>query len=68
MDFYFTQIAVEVEDDFPDGIVQAEEEEEEQDDPNTFPRGAADVFRSRERVPRNYPSGAMRMPRKRKLK
>ncbi|KAK3744882.1 hypothetical protein QZH41_013767, partial [Actinostola sp. cb2023] len=59
------EIAVEVEDDYPDGIVQAEEEEEERDDPDAFPRGAADVFRSRERVPRSYPSGALRQSKKR---
>ena len=46
------QIAVEVEDDYPDGIVQAEEEEEERLEPEDFSGGAQAVFRSRERVPR----------------
>ena len=46
------QIAVEVEDDYPDGIVQAEEEEEERLEPEAFSGGAQAVFRSRERVPR----------------
>ena len=48
------QIAVEVEDDYPDGIVQAEEEEEEEErlEPEAFSGGAQAVFRSRERVPR----------------
>ena len=46
------QIAVEVEDDYPDGIVQAEEEEEERLEPAAFSGGAQAVFRSRERVPR----------------
>ena len=45
------QIAVEVEDDYPDGIVQAEEEEEERMEPEAFAGGAEAVFRSRERVP-----------------
>lgn len=47
-----SQIAVEVEDDYPDGIVQAEEEEEERLEPEAFSGGAQAVFRSRERVPR----------------
>ena len=52
-DGYFAfQIAVEVEDDFADGIVQAEEEEEERLEPEAFSGGAQAVFRSRERVPR----------------
>ena len=52
-DGYFAlQIAVEVEDDYPDGIVQAEEEEEERLEPEAFSGGAQAVFRSRERVPR----------------
>ncbi|XP_078372053.1 pericentriolar material 1 protein-like isoform X2 [Oculina patagonica] len=46
------EIAVEVEDDYPDGIVQAEEEEEERLEPEAFSGGAQAVFRSRERVPR----------------
>lgn len=46
------QIAVEVEDDYPDGIVQAEEEEEERMEPEVFAGGAEAVFRSRERAPR----------------
>ena len=46
------QIAVEVEDDYPDGIVQAEEEEEERLEPDAFTGGAQAVFRSRQRVPR----------------
>ncbi|XP_022808607.1 pericentriolar material 1 protein-like isoform X2 [Stylophora pistillata] len=46
------QIAVEVEDDYPDGIVQAEEEEEERLEPEAFSGSAQAVFRSRERVPR----------------
>ena len=53
--FFFVlllQIAVEVEDDYPDGIVQAEEEEEERLEPEAFSGGAQAVFRSRERVPR----------------
>lgn len=49
---FVLQIAVEVEDDYPDGIVQAEEEEEEQLEPEAFSGGAQAVFRSRERVPR----------------
>ncbi|XP_068701936.1 pericentriolar material 1 protein-like isoform X2 [Montipora foliosa] len=47
-----SQIPVEVEDDYPDGIVQAEEEEEERLEPEAFTGGAEAVFRSRERVPR----------------
>lgn len=43
---------MEVEDDYPDGIVQAEEEEEERLEPEAFSGGAQAVFRSRERVPR----------------
>ena len=51
--FLILQIAVEVEDDFPEGIVQAEEEEEEQLEAGVaFSGGAEAVFRSRERVPR----------------
>ena len=51
--FLLLQIAVEVEDDFPEGIVQAEEEEEEQLEAGVaFSGGAEAVFRSRERVPR----------------
>ena len=50
--FVFLQIPVEVEDDYPDGIVQAEEEEEERLEPESFSGGAEAVFRSRERVPR----------------
>ena len=45
-------VEVEVEDDYPDGIVQAEEEEEERIEPEAFAGGAEAVFRSRERVPR----------------
>ena len=41
-----------MEDDYPDGIVQAEEEEEERLEPEAFTGGAEAVFRSRERVPR----------------
>lgn len=43
---------MEVEDDYPDGIVQAEEEEEERLEPEAFSGGAQAVFRRRERVPR----------------
>lgn len=52
--YFYLKVAVKVEDDYPDGIVQAEEEEEERDEHEAYPGGAADVFRSRERVPRNY--------------
>ena len=50
--FVSPKIAVEVEDDYPDGIVQAEEEEEERLEPEAFSGSAQAVFRSRERVPR----------------
>ena len=50
--FWSLKIAVEVEDDYPDGIVQAEEEEEERLEPEAFSGSAQAVFRSRERVPR----------------
>ena len=50
--FVSLKIAVEVEDDYPDGIVQAEEEEEERLEPEAFSGSAQAVFRGRERVPR----------------
>ena len=43
---------MEVEDEYPDGIVQAEEEEEQRLEQETFSGGPEAVFRSRERVPR----------------
>jgi len=52
LSFVVWQIPVEVEDDYPDGIVQAEEEEEERLEPEAFAGTAEAVFRSRERVPR----------------
>ncbi|XP_032242223.2 pericentriolar material 1 protein isoform X2 [Nematostella vectensis] len=61
------KITVEVEDEYPDGIVQAEEEEEEQDEPDAFPGGARGVFRSRERAPRSSYSAIKRSGKKRKL-
>lgn len=63
---FYLKIAVEVEDDYPDGIVQAEEEEEERDEQDAYPGGAADVFRSRERVPRNYGIGRSLLDKKSK--